>query len=455
MDSVWTVLLPLPWLKGNSPVYRIDPEADVLAIIPPNREPFAPWDSGQSSSDAPAKDVQDGGFSNTGLRIQVSSKHLILASDIFKQKLRHFSRNSTVQPDGRIHLLFGAGTDPRAAAIVLDAVHGRAFKTPRSVNLDTLAQIALFVHKFQLVEAVSVYADRWIGGLLSSGGGIPKEYGRELILWIYISQVFEHTETLESAMRVAVMHSFEKIRTLGLPLDEKIIHTIDIHRRNLIAGVVLFIDDAISILSKGDTTACTAFHCDSLLLGELIKILGKHGLLGTTRGADMQLEGVSCAQLVEAVGALRQIHAEWLASVQRRKGSSVNVNSVNGTTESHPKTGSTGHENGGTTVGGVNGINNGVKKVTWANGTNRTNGTQGPNHTNGSGPNSETSLPSESSGNSHDGFAAAHKCNATTRRLLDRTGELEKILKGRGAGLKLSGQPTINWKKYWMAARMI
>lgn len=215
MDSVWVVLIPLPFAKPG-PFYQVDPEADVLVIIPPKEQPSAPWGGEDEDGFHGTKDA----LSQSGLQIKVSSKHLILASDIFKTKLRHFSRTTSLRPDGRIHLSVAQGFDARAAAIVLTAVHGKAFKTPKTVDLETLAQIAFFADKFQLVEAVSVYADRWISKLLSQ---LPETYNRKLILWIYISLVFSQAEAFEAATKVATVHSAGPIKSLGLPIGEGII----------------------------------------------------------------------------------------------------------------------------------------------------------------------------------------------------------------------------------------
>lgn len=220
MDSIWVALIPLPFLKPG-PFYQVDPEADVLIIVPANKQAFAPWDI---SSVDETHVVNKHAVSQSGLRIKASSKHLSLASDVFKKKLRHFSRNTSVQADGRIHLNVAQGFDARAAAIVLNAVHGKAFKTPKSVDLDTLAQIAMFAGKFQLAEAVSVYADRWISRLLDQ---LPNTYNRELILWVYISHVFGHSEAFRAATKVAAVYSTGPIKTLGLPIDQRVIGNVD------------------------------------------------------------------------------------------------------------------------------------------------------------------------------------------------------------------------------------
>ena len=83
-----------------------------------------------------------------------------------------------------------------------------------------LAQIALFTDKFQLVEPVWVYADRWASKLQSQ---IPATYNRDLVLWIYISYIFRQAEPFKVATRVAAIESAAPITNLRLPLHEQII----------------------------------------------------------------------------------------------------------------------------------------------------------------------------------------------------------------------------------------
>ncbi len=220
-----------------SKLYEVDPEADVLLIVPDLAEPFAPWDpvppkpvSAPSTSSPYAslfsnrllvhsgltRGVVAAAAPETGLRIKVSSKHLGLASTTLKSRLQF--ADAPNEADGRVHLRL-EGVDPTAVKIVLDAVHGRGRRVPKSVDVETLAKIAVFVDRFQLHEAVEVYADRWIGQLEQS---VPATYNRDLILWIYITYVFRQGDLFKAATKVAITQSTEPIRSLGLPIREKI-----------------------------------------------------------------------------------------------------------------------------------------------------------------------------------------------------------------------------------------
>jgi len=208
-----------------SPIYEVDPDADVLLIVPPNTKPFAPWEESSLPNGVSSQKTSAALNSTSGLRIKASSKHLSLASRVFRNKLQYAtsgSKNST-QSDGRVHLSLADGFSPKAVSIVLNAIHTRGSKVPREVDLDTLAQIALFVDKLQLFDAVEVYADRWIAKLED---GISEAYDRDLVLWLYVSHVFRRAEVFRTVTKVAVAHSTGPLHDLGLPIREKIIRKI-------------------------------------------------------------------------------------------------------------------------------------------------------------------------------------------------------------------------------------
>lgn len=206
-------------------LYEVDPDADTLIIIPTPSKSFAPWEEAPPSSDASS--VYAGILRGTSrppntyasiasapeVRLKVSSRHLGLASKHFRNKFRY---DNPVEADGRVHVTLG-GYDPKAVIVVMDAVHGRGRKVPRAVDLELLAKIAVFVDAFKFHEAVEVYAERWFEGL---DGALPTKYGRDLVLWIYVSYVFRQHEVFKKASNVAILQSDGPIRSLGLQIRD-------------------------------------------------------------------------------------------------------------------------------------------------------------------------------------------------------------------------------------------
>jgi hypothetical protein len=182
-------------------LYEVDTDADTLLIVP------AAADSGDSKSQE-ASQLQ--------LRIKVSSKHLSLASPRFSYELKGASID---EADSRYHLQL-SGFDPEAVKIIANIIHGRGSRVPKSVDVDVLANIAFFVESYQCLDAVEVYVERWVRGL---EGGLPKTYGREVVLWMYISYVFHLTDLFKAFTKIVIAESNGPIHGLGFPLRERLI----------------------------------------------------------------------------------------------------------------------------------------------------------------------------------------------------------------------------------------
>lgn len=209
MDSIWVVLIPQGGTK-SAPLFEIDPEGDVLVVIPP---PISRLGNGEPAAL----------YHQAGIRIKVSAKHLRTASPIFRSKLAYFHPSTQTQPDGRVHLRLANGFDPKAVYLALSTLHpGPATsRLPKKLDsLETLAQIALFTEKFALLDSVEVYGDRWINHLWKGTAG---KYGTiDWALWTYVAFVFGRGDIFQLASRrVVEQHSggakFESLfASLGL-----------------------------------------------------------------------------------------------------------------------------------------------------------------------------------------------------------------------------------------------
>jgi len=150
------------------------------------------------------------------VHFKVSSKHLSLASRRFKIMLRgNWEEAKTVHEDGCRHVTLDSGFDPGALKLLLDIIHGKTSKVPRSLNLEMLAKLSVLVDDFECYEEVDVFVDIWLDSLPISP---PTEYGRDLVLWILVSSVFRKSELYKSTTRTAILRSTEPIQTLGLPV---------------------------------------------------------------------------------------------------------------------------------------------------------------------------------------------------------------------------------------------
>ena len=85
-------------------------------------------------------------------------------------------------------------TDPSTFLIILNVIHCRGSRAPRSVDFNTLTELAVLTDYFQCHEALERYPSLWLEGLKDD---LPSTYCDNLMKWICVSWVFNHTETAQ------------------------------------------------------------------------------------------------------------------------------------------------------------------------------------------------------------------------------------------------------------------
>jgi hypothetical protein len=213
-------------------LYVVDPDGDVIIIHHARRESFAPWDHAEGLSDiedgepdAKTTETPDATHDDSTLvispspppemRFKVSSKHLTLASHRFKKMLAgDYTEANLIYPNSCRQVTIDT-FDSEALKILLNIIHGRNSKVSRSLSLEMVAKVSEWVDDLDCYEQVEVFGDIWIRQLENS---LPKEYGRDIILWIFISFVFRKPGLFKSATRTAILHSADLFQTINLPV---------------------------------------------------------------------------------------------------------------------------------------------------------------------------------------------------------------------------------------------
>jgi hypothetical protein len=223
---------------------EIDPDGDLLIILTPSTEPFAVWqDDTLTEDESMTEDTGSTSFQNlanmaqgceanqseddTGsdsepekLCLKVSSKHLCFTAPRFKKMMAGtWMEATTTYPDGLRHVDI-EGFDAKAFEMVMHIIHGVNGKVPRRVTLDQLAKVAVIVDDLECHEAVEIFVVLWMQAL-ESPTDLP--YGRDLVLWIFVSSVFRLKNIFKSVSGTAIAYSKGPIQKLGLPLRDKVI----------------------------------------------------------------------------------------------------------------------------------------------------------------------------------------------------------------------------------------
>ncbi|KAF5976505.1 hypothetical protein FCOIX_7081 [Fusarium coicis] len=205
-------------------------------------------------------------------RLLVSRKHLELASSVFKNMLTGSFPEGKADPSG-FRLIKTSDWDPEALKIILTIMHGYNRDVPRSLSLEMLVKVAMIIDYYDCLESVEPYTDIWLEGLRPE---LPKVYGRDCILFLFISWVFSEPIMFEKMTELALRHSQKLVEAEDFPLPAEILERIDIARQSALAETFSALYELLDRLQEEQECS---FECSSMLLGVLTKELSKHGIL--------------------------------------------------------------------------------------------------------------------------------------------------------------------------------
>ena len=238
-------------------VHEIDPDADTIIILKNPLTSFAVWSPDEVEGHAkvpdpnsttpfwgtnveePAIEVTDTGSScqtvptpetTVGLGLSenstdeeeiqyyVSSQHLKLASPKFKSMLSggKWKEGIPHEADGRYHILV-EDWDAEALLLLMNILHHRNRRVPRSLSLEMLAKVVVLIDYYQCTEATELYTERWVDHLKAASPP-PLDLCRDLILWLCISWVLKLPHEFTQTTAVAMRRRDREMPTLGLPI---------------------------------------------------------------------------------------------------------------------------------------------------------------------------------------------------------------------------------------------
>lgn len=140
----------------------------------------------------------------------VSSKHMILASPVFKAMPGgYFKEGLLLRASGKLKLPL-PDDDPIAFEILLNIIHGHHREVPRYVSLWLLTRLAILVDKYQMLERLKVFSDMWINEL-QFRGFTPEYFTPDTLSlsWLSISWVFRKTKIFRKVTRILEMDGGE------------------------------------------------------------------------------------------------------------------------------------------------------------------------------------------------------------------------------------------------------
>ena len=154
------------------------------------------------------------------IRIRVSSKHLTLASPVFRRMLSaNYKEGLHLCSQGHAELPL-PDDNPAAFLVILHLIHGQIRKVPRQIGLSMLTEMAVLVDKYELLESVEMLLDPWLQNLKST---IPLTLNNDLLPWICISWVFKKPEIYKKVTKIAQAESEGLLGENQLPIPESVL----------------------------------------------------------------------------------------------------------------------------------------------------------------------------------------------------------------------------------------
>ncbi|KAM0161538.1 hypothetical protein ACHAQE_004093 [Botrytis cinerea] len=216
------------------------------------------------------------------VRMLVSSKHMSIASPVFKDMLKAGSPEGIeLKKTGKVELSLH-DDDSKAWNILLNIIHGRFRSVPLDISLSMFTQIALLCHKYQMHEVAYVFTPAW-----KMSAGHESVSGEDIPRWIFIAWVFNMADVLEEITKgIALNYTGNGIKKLlsitSLPIPRLITDELESSREHAIGELVEMLDYTIKRYQDNSSKCSIGTrygegrephrkHCDAMILGMLVK----------------------------------------------------------------------------------------------------------------------------------------------------------------------------------------
>ncbi|PKY04456.1 hypothetical protein P168DRAFT_297303 [Aspergillus campestris IBT 28561] len=260
----------------EQPTHVIDPDGEVMIKkqVPDPLKPKSVPIEEPAVTEAPTGTGVDEQPEDDCPRIQVSAKHLILASPVFKKILTGGWKESvTYLQKGSVEIT-AESWDIEALLILLRIIHCQYHHIPPKLTLEALAKVAVLAEYYDCRETVRFLGQIWIKALEEV---IPSTYCRDLILWLWVSWFFQLPSQFKQATSTVMSRCNKWVDNLGLPIPNNVIRSMDDRRQGAITDLVLRLHETREKFLSG-SRGC-GYECSSIMYGTLTKQMQSNALL--------------------------------------------------------------------------------------------------------------------------------------------------------------------------------
>ncbi|KAJ5108333.1 hypothetical protein N7456_005008 [Penicillium angulare] len=156
-------------------------------------------------------------------RIQVSSKHLMLSSPVFKKILTDDGKESPTDPQKGPGEIDAENWDIEAFVILLRAIHGQYYQIPRVLTLEMLAKVAFIANHYECKETLDLLKDVWVENMEDRDKLTFLTALRNCILWLWVAWFFQLPSQFKLSTSFIMSKSDDRIDVLGLPIYKTVI----------------------------------------------------------------------------------------------------------------------------------------------------------------------------------------------------------------------------------------
>ncbi|EGU78758.1 hypothetical protein FOXB_10731 [Fusarium oxysporum f. sp. conglutinans Fo5176] len=163
------------------------------------------------------------------LEFRVSTKHLCIASPVFRKMIQGNFQESQPKDKGLFEIRTSSW-NTQALLVLLDIIHGHHRQVPRDLDLDTIAQIGFLVDYYDCLEIVEVFFDLWQAHLSDwwKYGRIYFDissihpFGESQLLMLFIDLTFRNQVVFKNLTISAILTTSGHIKT-HLPIPSQIL----------------------------------------------------------------------------------------------------------------------------------------------------------------------------------------------------------------------------------------
>jgi hypothetical protein len=236
--------------------------------------------------------AQSSATSTREIVMQVSSKHLSLASKVFDNMFEGQSRDNVLSQDREALTIPLLHDNVESMQILLCIVHGLTRRVPRRVERSQLLQTVKVIDKYEFHEIAEVFTDMWFESLRPS---IPRNLHKDLASWIYICWELKKPEEFETLTEIAVRETSHGLEDLDgivafwiigerslLRNDQSMYSSptdkIQSSRQDILTKFLLILSTLLDQCQHSRRQCYQHPDCDALALGKLTQGLTRAGI---------------------------------------------------------------------------------------------------------------------------------------------------------------------------------